>query len=118
VGQVSELLPEPSPAQQILKRLIEAEDQARIAVEAAEESARAAIAEAQRQATETLDAVRQAAAGVLRSRLEEAEAQGAAETKQRLEEAEMQGREFELRAAAHFSGAVELVVDWVAGGGD
>jgi vacuolar-type H+-ATPase subunit H len=108
VGQVSELLPEPSPAQEILKRLIEAEDQARSVVEAAQESAQATIAEAERQA----------AAGVLRSRLEEAEAQGAAEAKRRLEEAEAQAQEFELRAAAHFSGAVELVVDWVAGGGN
>jgi vacuolar-type H+-ATPase subunit H len=118
VGQVSELLPEPSPAQEILKRLIEAEDQARSVVEAAQESAQATIAEAERHAAETLDSVRQAAAGVLRSRLEEAEAQGAAEAKRRLEEAEAQAQEFELRAAAHFSGAVELVVDWVAGGGN
>ena len=107
-------MPEPSPAQGTLKRLIEAEDQAREILKAAGQSAQDAIAQAGAQARQSVDAVRQRAAGALESRLREAESKSAAEMKQRMQQADAEAQEFERRAAQHFSQAVDMVVDWVA----
>ncbi len=53
----------------------------------------------------------------MQARLDEAESKGALEKKQRLDQAEAQAREFERRAAANFSTAVDMVVDWVTNPG-
>lgn len=109
-------MPEASPAQGTLKRLIEAEDQAREILKAAEEHARETIAQAREQARQSVEAIRQEAAGLLGSRLEEAELKAATEMKQRLQQAEGDAREIERRAAEHSRQAVDMVVDWVTRG--
>ena len=111
-------MPEASPAQDTIKRLIEAEEQAREILKAAEERAEESIAQAREQAQKTVEAVRQETSAMLRARLEEAEAQGAQEKKWRLDRAEVQAREFERQAQQHFSSAVDMVVDWVTNRGD
>jgi vacuolar-type H+-ATPase subunit H len=111
-------MPEASPAQGILKRLIEAEEQAREILKAADEYAQQTIAKAREQAQQSADAIRQEAAGVLRVKLEQAGSKAAAEMKQRLQQAESEALEIERRAKLHSSQAVELVVDWVANRGD
>lgn len=109
-------MPEASPAQGTLKRLIEAEDQAREILRAAEERAQKTLAQAREQATQSVEAVRQEASDLLRSRLDEAGSKAAVETKQRLQQAEADAREFERRATENASKAVEMVVDWVTRG--
>lgn len=109
---------EPSPIQRILKRLMEAEDQAQQIIKAAEERAKETIEQARKQATQSIESVRQEMENSLRSRLAEADSKGATEMKRRLEQAEAEAREIERRAKEHFSGAVEMVVDWVANRGD
>ena len=59
--------------QSTLKRLIEAEGEAREILKAAEEHAQSVVAEAREQADQSVDAVRQEEAKSLRSRLEAAE---------------------------------------------
>ncbi len=109
-------MPEASPAQGTLKRLIEAEDQARAIFKAAEQSAQDTVAQAREQARQSVDAIRLGAAGALESRLREAESKSAAEMKQRMQQAEAEAQELERRAAEHFPQAVDMVVDWVARG--
>jgi vacuolar-type H+-ATPase subunit H len=104
---------ETSPAQGTLKRLIEAEEQAREILKTTEQNAHETVAHAREQAKQTVEAVRQEMAGLLQSRLKEAEFKAAADMKQRLDQAESQAREFERRANENFSEAVELVVNWV-----
>ena len=58
------IMPEASPAQNTLKRLIEAEEQAREILKAAEEHAQETIAQAREQAKQSVEAVRQEAARV------------------------------------------------------
>jgi vacuolar-type H+-ATPase subunit H len=111
-------MPEASPTQRILKRLIEAEDQAQQIVKEAEERAKETIDHARKQANQSIETVRQEHESSLRSRLGEAESKAAAEMKRRLDQAEAEAREIERRAKEHFSEAVELVVDWVANRGD
>ena len=106
-------MPGPSPAQGVLKRLIEAEEQAREILKSAEQRAGDAVAQARAQAKESIDAVRQEAAALLQSRLEEAESQGSIDRQQRLDRAEAEAREFERRANANLSQAVEMVVAWI-----
>jgi vacuolar-type H+-ATPase subunit H len=111
------VMPEASPAQSTLKRLIEAEEQAREALKAAEDHAQETIAQAREQAKQSVEAARRETTSLLKSRLEEAESKAATELKQRLEQAEAQAREIERRAKEHFSQAVEMVVDWVTNRG-
>lgn len=111
-------MPEASPAQGTLKRLIEAEEQAREILKAAEERAQESLAQARREAQQSVDAVRQQAARQLQSQLEGAESKAASELKTRLDQAEDRARQFENRAAENLSGAVDIVVDWVTGGDD
>ena len=106
-------MPETSPAQGTLKRLIEAEEQAREILKAAEQRAQQTIAQARDQASQTLEAARGETSASLRSRLEEAETKGALEKKQRLDQTEAQARELERCAEANFSGAVDMVVEWI-----
>jgi vacuolar-type H+-ATPase subunit H len=103
-----------SPAQRILKRLVDAENEAQQILRAAEERAKDTIDGARKQARQSIDTVRQETENSLRSRLAEAESKGAAEMKRRLDQAEADAREIERRAKVHFSDAVEMVVDWVA----
>jgi vacuolar-type H+-ATPase subunit H len=112
------VMPGASPAQPILKRLIEAEEQAQQILKAAEDRARETVEQARRQAKQSVEAIRQETESSLRSRLAEAESKAAAEIQRRLEQAEAEAREIERRAKEHFSGAVEMVVNWVANRGD
>jgi vacuolar-type H+-ATPase subunit H len=109
-------MPETSPAQGTLRRLIEAEDQAREILKAAEQRAQDTVAEARTQGKASVEAIRLEAVRMLRSQLEEAESKAATEMKQRLLQADAEAREFERRAAEHFSQAVDMVVDWVTRG--
>jgi vacuolar-type H+-ATPase subunit H len=102
----------------ILRRLIEAEEDAREILKAAEEQAKETIARAQEEAKQLVEAVRQEMDGLLRGRLETAESQGAAEIKRRLEKAEADAQEFARLAKNHFSEAVEMIVDWVTNRSD
>ena len=111
-------MPEASPAQSTLKRLIEAEEQAREILKAAEENAEATIAKAREQAKQSVDAVRQETATLLRSQLDEAESHAAIEMKNRLEQAEAKGREIESRAKQHSAQAVKMALDWVTNKGN
>lgn len=105
-------MPEASPAQGTLKRLIEAEDQAREILQAADEQAQQTIAQATEQAKRSVDAARQEASFLLRSRLEQVDSEGAQQMNKRLGQAEAEAREFERLAQEHLSAAVEMVVDW------
>jgi hypothetical protein len=62
-------MPEVSPTQRILKRLIEGEDQAQQMVKAAEERAKETIEQARKQAKQSIETVRQEAENSLHSRL-------------------------------------------------
>ena len=115
-AQWVESMPEVSPAQGTLKRLIEAEDQAREILKAAEEHAQETITQAREQAKQSVEAIRQEAASLLRSKLEESESKAATGMKQRLQQAEADAREFERRATEHSSQAVDMVADWVTRG--
>lgn len=112
------MLEEMSPAQSTLRRLIEAEEQAREILKAAEERAKETIAQAREQAKQRVEAVRQETDNVLRSRLEEVESSAVTEMKTRLRQVEAEAREIERRAKEHFSDAVEMVVNWVTNRGD
>jgi hypothetical protein len=70
-----------------------------------------------KQAKQSIKTVRQEAENSLHSRLGEAESKAAAEMKRRLDQAAAEAREIERRAKEHFSGAVEMVVDWVVNRG-
>jgi vacuolar-type H+-ATPase subunit H len=109
---------EASPTERILKRLIEAENQAEQIVKAAEERAKETVEQARQQARQSLETVRKQAESSLRSRLDEAESKAAAEMKRRLDQAEAEAREIDRRAKQHFSEAVEMVVEWVTNRGD
>ena len=111
-------MPEASPAQGTLQRLIEAEEQAREILKAAEEQAQKAIADAREQATQSVEAVHRDTSATLGARLAEAESKGAHEMKQRLERAEAEAQELERHTEVHLSGAVAMVVDWVTNRGD
>lgn len=104
---------EVSPAQSTLKRLIEAEDEAREILKAATENADATIARAREQARQSIETVRMEAARTLKARLEAAASKAATEVKQRLEQAEAEAGEIERRAKQHSAEAVDMVVDWV-----
>lgn len=111
-------MPEASPAQSTLKRLIEAEEQAREILKAAEENAEATIAKAREQAKQSVDAVRQETATFLRSQLDLAESHAAIEMNTRLEQAEAKGREIESQATQHSAQAVHMALDWVTNKGN
>jgi hypothetical protein len=111
-------MPEESSAQSTLKRLIQAEEQAREIRKVSEEHTQESIAQAREQAQQSVDAVRRETAGSLKSRLEDAEPRSAAELKQRLEQADADVREIERRTTEHFSQAVDMVVDWVTNRND
>jgi vacuolar-type H+-ATPase subunit H len=81
-------MPEESSAQSTLKRLIQAEEQTREILKVSEEHAQKTIAQAREQAQQSVDAVRRETAGLLTSRLEDAESRAATELKQRLEQAD------------------------------
>jgi len=101
--------------QATLKRLIDAEEEARATLKAAEVEAEAALAAAHEQAGQMIEAVRRDAAARRQARIEDAEAKGAAELKQRLDQAEREAGEFERAANARFHEATQMVVDWVTG---
>lgn len=111
-------MPDTSPAQGTLKRLIEAERQAREILEATEASAEKTVAEAREQARQTVDSVRRETAAALESRLKEAESKAAVAIEQHLLQAESQAAELQRRAEGNFSSAVELVTGWVTNRGD
>lgn len=104
---------EASAAQSTLKRLVEAEEQARAILREAEERSQELIAKARQEAQQTVMAVRQEMSDLLQSRLRDAESRAAVELKQGLEQAEAEAQDFERRANEHFSEAVEMVVNWV-----
>ena len=95
-------MPEASPAQSTLKRLIEAEEEAREILRAAEEHAQGTLAQARQQAEQSIEGVRREAASLLQYKLEEAESKAATEMKQRLEQAEAEAREIERQGKATF----------------
>ena len=109
-------MPEASAAQGILKRLIEAEVQAREILKAADESAQSAIAQAREEAAQSLDAARRETSSVLHDRLADADLQGAAQMKQRIDQAEAEARDFDRRSNEHVGDARDMVVDWVTTG--
>jgi vacuolar-type H+-ATPase subunit H len=106
-------MPEASPAQRTLKRLIEAEGEARDILKGAAENADATIAKAREQAKQSVQTVRLEAARALRALLEEAESKAAIEMKQRLDQAEAEAREIERRAGESSAQAIDMVMDWV-----
>jgi vacuolar-type H+-ATPase subunit H len=105
-------------AESILKRLMEAEEQARDILKAAEERAKETIEGARQEAEQMVEAARRETESMLRGRLQAAEAQGAEEKSQHLEKAEADAREFGRRANTHLPEAVAMVVDWVINRGD
>jgi V/A-type H+/Na+-transporting ATPase subunit G/H len=107
---------EASNAQGTLKRLIEAEEQARKVLQAAEEQADRTISQAREQARQCVETTRAAAANLLRATLSQAESEGAAALKRRLEEADARSEEFGRRAEQNFARAVEMTVNWVISG--
>lgn len=107
---------ETSSAQGTLKRLIEAEEQAREILKAAQAQADETVSQAREQARQSVEATRAEAANLLRAKLGEAESEGAAEMKQRLQQADDRSREFERRAEENFAQAVEMAVNWVVSG--
>jgi hypothetical protein len=104
---------ETSSAESTLKRLTDAEAQARAILSAAQKRSEEMIAKATEQAAQSTEAVGKEIARLSQSRREEAESQGAALMKERLEGAETEARELERRANGHLSEAVGKVVDWV-----
>lgn len=113
-------MPEASPVagtfQSTLQRLIQAEEQAREILGAAQAKADETIAQAREQARQSVDAVRADGQGLLRAKLGEAELKGATEMKRRLDLAEAQGQAFHHRAELNFSRAVEMVVSAILSG--
>jgi vacuolar-type H+-ATPase subunit H len=109
---------EVSAARGTLKRLIEAEAQAREILEAAEERAKKTLGHVQVQAKQHIETVRQEMENTLRSRLQEVESKAAAEMRMRLGQIDVEAREIERRANEHFSDAVEMVVSWITRGGE
>lgn len=105
-------------AQGTLKRLIEAEEQAREILETAEKQAEETVSRSREQARQSVEAARTEAVNLLRAKLSEAESQGAAVMKQRLEQADARSEDFERRAKENFARAVEMVVDWVISGAE
>ena len=112
------MLEEASPARRTVKRLMEAEEQARQILNAAEERAKGTIAQAREQAKQSLEAARQETESLLRSRLEEVKSKAVIEMRTQLGEAEEEAREIERQATEHFAAAVEMVVDWVTNRGE
>jgi vacuolar-type H+-ATPase subunit H len=106
-------VPETSQAQDILKRLIEAESQARQIVDVAGREAAETIAQASSRAQQAFERTRSELSAASASRLAESEAQGAAQTKARLERAEADARDIAERAKLHFAEAVAIVVNFV-----
>jgi vacuolar-type H+-ATPase subunit H len=100
-------------AQNIITRLVKAEEQAREIVRGAEDQTRELLARATDEAKQLADSVRQEMVNLLQSRLREAEERGAEELKERLAQAEAKGREIERRANEHFTEAVAMVVNWI-----
>lgn len=107
-----------SPAHGTLKRLIQAEDQAREILTAAEQQAQETLAQAREQALQSVEAVRLRTASLLKSRLEEAESKATLEMQQGLEQADAKVREIERRAKQHSPQAVEMIVAWVTNRSD
>jgi len=112
------MLEEGSPAQSTVRRLIEAEEQAREVLRLAEGRAKETSARVHEQAKQRLEAVRQEMNDLLRSRLEEVESRTATEMKTRLEQVDAEALEIERRGKEHFSEAVEMVVSWITNRGD
>ena len=109
---------EVSTAQETLKRLMEAENQAREILRAAEERAKETLANAQEQAKEQIETVRREMDGILRSRLKEVESKTVQDLKARLDQVDGEAQEIHRRAEEHFSDAVEMVVGWISNGGE
>lgn len=109
---------EPSNAQSTLKRLIEAEEQAREVLKAAEEQASGTVGKAREQARQSVEATRAEAANLLRAKLSAAESQGSDVMKQRFDQADARSEQFERRAEKNFARAVEITVNWVISGED
>jgi V/A-type H+/Na+-transporting ATPase subunit G/H len=106
-------MPENPQVQDILKRLIEAESQARQILERAEREAAEIVSRASEGARQSLEATRRELSEALASRLAETEAQGAAQMKERLDRAEAEARDIEERSKHHFAKAVAMVVNFV-----
>jgi len=109
---------EVSAAQGTLKRLMEAENQAREILRAAEERAKETLGDAQEQAKQQIETVHREMENILRSRLKEVESKAALEMKARLGQVDVEIQEIERRAKEHFSDAVEMVVGWITNGGE
>ena len=109
---------EVSAAQGTLKRLMEAENQAREILGAAEERAKETLGNAQEQAKQQIDTVHKEMEDILHSRLKEVESKAALEMKARLGQVDIQVQEIERRAKEHFSDAVETIVNWITNGGE
>ncbi len=106
-------MPDGAPARETLKRLLEAEQQAREILESAEERALQAISKADEGAARTVQAAQEEASASLRTRLGEAESKAAAEAQQCLDKWEEDAREIQRRAHFQLGEAVQMVVDWV-----
>jgi vacuolar-type H+-ATPase subunit H len=109
-------MPETSPAQSTLQRLIEAEEQAQEIIRIARAKADESIVQAREQARQSVETVRLEGQGLLRAQLGEAESKGGAEMKRRMELAEAQSQIFQRRAQLNFSHAVEMVVNRILSG--
>ena len=111
------MLDELASAQSTVKRLIEAEEQARKILNVAQEHTKETTVQACEQAKQHLEAVRQKMNDMLRSRVEEMESKASTEMKTRLDRVDAEARETERRGEAHFSKAVEMVVSWITNRG-
>jgi vacuolar-type H+-ATPase subunit H len=109
-------MPETPTAQDTLKRLLDAEDQAREILQAAEGQAEETVGEAREHAHQILEATRAEAVNLLRGKLDVAETEGAAAMQQSLQRADGRSREFERRAEQNLTRAVEMAVNWVLSG--
>ena len=109
---------EVSTAQGTLKRLMEAENQAREILRAAEEGAKETLGHAQEQSKRQIEAVHREMEDILRSRVKELESRAALEMKARLGQVDAEAQEIERLAKEHFSDGVEMVVNWITSGGE
>jgi vacuolar-type H+-ATPase subunit H len=104
-------------AESTLKRLIEAEGEARKILQAAEESARKILDDAQGQAKQRIETTRQEMESVRQARMRNLEAEGGMEMRKRLDQVNREAQEMQRAAKEHAPDAVERVLSWITSGG-
>ncbi len=108
-------MPDNPQAQATVKRLLEAEQQAKTLREAAEKHAREIVETAHAEAQRRIDQAREQAELERQRRLEQAKAQAKAESSERLEAVRNDILALQTRARQGFEGAVQYVIAWVSG---